>query len=175
LTSRFADDNGDGVISASEWRASGRTFNRTDLNRDGVVSRREFFNADTGAIGTSGHTILVDPTQRWTDTGLFIEAGDVVTFEAEGTIQMSSDRNDIAAPGGAVSGRRAADAPRHQDPAGSLIARIGDSGPIFVGDRRTITRAPISGRLYLGVNDDHLADNSGEYRVMVTIDRRRAG
>ena len=53
-------------------------------------------------------------------------------------------------------------------PAGGLIARIDNYGPIFVGDRRTFT-APVSGRLYLGVNDDHLADNRGEFVVNVGV------
>jgi hypothetical protein len=56
--------------------------------------------------------------------------------------------------------------------AGILIGRIGASPPLLIGAQRTLTRAPVSGRLYLGINDDHLADNSGEYRVSVTIDGR---
>ena len=58
--------------------------------------------------------------------------------------------------------------------AGGLIAKIGESAPLFIGAQRTIQRAPVSGRLYLGVNDDHLDDNSGEYRVSITIQQRWA-
>ena len=59
-----------------------------------------------------------------------------------------------------------------QEVAGGLIAKIGESAPLFIGAQRTIQRAPVSGRLYLGVNDDHLDDNSGEYRVSIAIQRR---
>ena len=52
--------------------------------------------------------------------------------------------------------------------AGALILRIDDYGPIFIGSRHTIT-APMSGRVYLGVNDDHLPDNSGEFLVTVSV------
>jgi hypothetical protein len=56
-------------------------------------------------------------------------------------------------------------------PAGGLIARIGNSAPVHVGDRTTRLRAPSGGRLFLSVNDDHLADNSGEFRVNITVQR----
>ncbi|MBI4263322.1 MAG: hypothetical protein HY657_03015 [Acidobacteria bacterium] len=100
---------------------------------------------------------------------LTVRAGELLTFDAEGTVQLGADPNDIADPGGARSGRRAAAAPLTSALAGTLVARIGTAGVIFVGDRRSL-RAPSSGRLYLGVKDDHLADNSGEFRVTVTVD-----
>jgi hypothetical protein len=53
-------------------------------------------------------------------------------------------------------------------PAGGLIARIANGTAVYVGDRRSL-RAPRAGRLYLGVNDDHLADNDGVYRVTVDV------
>jgi hypothetical protein len=33
-------------------------------------------------------------------------------------------------------------------------------------------RAPFSGRLYLGVNDDYLNDNSGDFQVTVAVEPR---
>ena len=53
-----------------------------------------------------------------------------------------------------------------------MIARIGNS-VILIGDHRTITRYPFSGRLYLGVNDDFLNDNSGQYTVSVNVEPYR--
>jgi hypothetical protein len=53
-------------------------------------------------------------------------------------------------------------------PAGGLVARIGNGATTFLGARGTM-RAPISGRLYLGVNDDYLGDNSGDFRVNVSV------
>jgi hypothetical protein len=42
---------------------------------------------------------------------------------------------------------------------------------MFIGGRKSVT-SPVSGRLYLGVNDDHLADNRGEFTVTVSIGAR---
>jgi hypothetical protein len=95
----------------------------------------------------------------------------MLRFEAEGTIQMSSSGADTATASGSASARRAPNSPVSSHPAGGLIARIGNSAPVYVGDRTTRLRAPVGGRLYLGVNDDHLADNSGEFRVSITIQR----
>ena len=53
-------------------------------------------------------------------------------------------------------------------PGGSLIARVGSSGDnFFVGDDREAIRVRGSGRLYLGINDDYLQDNTGYFRVIV--------
>jgi Ca2+-binding EF-hand superfamily protein len=170
---RFAilDVNRDGRISRDEWRWSRRSFDQQDANGDGVLTRRELADTKTAAVPTSGQSVVVDAAQAWTDTGLTVREGDMVTFEAQGTARLSADPNDIAGPGGARSGRRAPDAPLRQQTAGALIARIGESTLVFVGDRRSI-RAPASGRLYLGLNDDHFGDNTGEFRVTVTVQPR---
>lgn len=122
--------------------------------------------------GSYGPTFVVPATQRWTDTGIEVHAGDTLTFDAYGTVQLSADANDIADPLGSHQGRRAADAPLHNVPAGALVARIGNA-TVLVGDHRTIARYPFSGRLYLGVNDDYLNDNSGQYTVSVNVEPYR--
>ena len=53
-------------------------------------------------------------------------------------------------------------------PAAGLIGRIGESGdPFFIGDDTSAIRMRSGGRLYLGVNDDFLKDNTGSFRVTV--------
>lgn len=167
------DRNDDGVITRREWRGTRGEFNVLDANRDGVLSTREYSRLSGGGAvaGTSGQLIAVNPTQRWTDTGMWVEAGDMIVFDAEGSIEMSGNNGDTATPAGSRTGRRAAEAPLRNQPAGILIARVGNSGVLAVGDRRTI-RAPVSGELFLGVNDDILVDNRGEYRVGVTVQSR---
>jgi len=165
-----ADD--DGVVTPDEWRGSLRGFRQRDFNADGVLTRRELLLDDEGAFDEGGGVatadIFVNSRERWTDTGLIVRPGDTVTIVADGVIQLSTDRRDTADPAG--SGRRALDAPLRQSPAGGLIARIGNDAPMFIGDLRVIRRSAAGGRLHLGVNDDHLADNSGQYRVTVTIE-----
>ena len=166
------DRNDDGVIARREWQGSRGEFNALDNNRDGVLSTREYARLSGGAAtGTSGQLIAVNPAQRWTDTGMWVEAGDMVTFDAEGSIEMSGNNGDTATPSGSRTGRRAPDAPLRNQSAGILIARVGNAATFAVGDRRTV-RAPASGELFLGVNDDILVDNRGEYRVSVTIQAR---
>ena len=113
----------------------------------------------------------VNAQQRWTDTGLNVRAGDVMTFQSSGEIRMSDDTGDTATPAGSRRGRTAPDAPILNQSAGALIAKIGDYSPMFIGNRGSVT-VPVSGRLYLSVNDDHLPDNAGEFTVTVGIQNR---
>lgn len=168
------DYNRNGTIARDEWHWSRAAFDTRDLNRDGVLSRREFEatgGAPTGTSGAGSQTVHVNGQHRWTDAGLDVRAGDMLSINASGTIQMSDNAQDVANAAGSTSGRRAPDAPILNQPAGALLARIGDYGPIFVGDRRTL-RAPVTGRLYFGMNDDHLADNRGEFVVVVSVQGR---
>jgi Ca2+-binding EF-hand superfamily protein len=170
-TDRFAnlDFDRDGAISPAEWHRSRRSFDQRDTNRDGRLTRDEF--AAAGAVATTGQTVRVNAKERWTDTGISVAAGDTVMIEAEGSVTLSEGANDVAGPAGARSGRKAPDAPLKDELAGGLIARFGDSAPVFVGNRKAIT-APQAGRVYLSVNDDHLADNAGEYRVTIAVRSR---
>lgn len=176
------DENGDGILSRNEWRGSRYAFTQQDLNNDGVITRREYVgNAATQGNGNQGNVsgdnrfdrfngqqIYVNGRSGWTDTGLRVNQGDTVMFNTQGSVQLSSDGNDVAQPAGSTSGRRASQSPLPNELAGALIGRIGNSAPFGVGDQRQIT-APTSGELFLGVNDDFLNDNNGGFRVRVSV------
>ena len=53
--------------------------------------------------------------------------------------------------------------------AAALVGKIGsgDGDVFFIGDESGAFRMRASGRLYLGINDDVLTDNSGNFRVVV--------
>jgi hypothetical protein len=53
-------------------------------------------------------------------------------------------------------------------PAGALIARIGNGAAFLIGGNNQPITMPANGRLSLGVNDDHFADNSGTYSVSIS-------
>jgi hypothetical protein len=172
------DYNRNGSIGRDEWHWSAATFTRRDTNRNGLLSRSEFDagggNPAPAPVGTTGaqtRPVQVIGQQRWTDSGITVRAGDILTLNATGSMQLSDDARDMARPAGSTTGRRAPDAPVLNQPAGGLLARFDNYGPIFVGGRRTIT-APVSGRLYFGVNDDHLDDNKGEFVVNVSVRAR---
>jgi len=172
-----------GSLSRNEWHWSPQSFNQRDTNRDGVISKQEFETAGgapgpagdgpgtVGALGQASQSVSVNSQQRWTDTGITVRAGDVLTFQSSGQIQMSDNANDTAGPAGAFSRRTAPDAPISGVFAGALIAKFGEYPPVAIGDQRQIT-APVSGRLYLGVNDDHLPDNRGAFNVTIGVQRR---
>ncbi len=163
------DLNNDRSIALNEWQWSRVSFERLDTNNDGRLSRAEY--ASAGPLGSTGSTstpLTVQASDRWTDTGIYVQAGQVLRFQASGTVQLSEDANDIADPQGSRNGRRATNAPLPNAPAGALIARIGLGAPVMIGSGAAEIRAPRAGRLYLSVNDDHMLDNSGEFRVVVT-------
>jgi hypothetical protein len=165
------DRNGNSRIEPREWDGTVAAFNRLDANNDNFISRSEMVGGGLGeepVVGTSGSMVRVEGRNAWTDAGINIRAGDTIFFSSEGTVRLSSSPNDIAGVGGALSGRRDIDAPLGNQTAGALIARIGNGAPFLVGNRRSV-RAPIGGRLYLGVNDGDLGDNSGDFQVMVEV------
>ena len=90
-----------------------------------------------------------------------------------GQVQLSDAPADVAAPAGSATGRRAPEAPLSGQLAGALIGRIGTGAAFGIGDQASL-RAPQAGRLYLSVNDDHLADNTGAFRVRIRVDTPRA-
>ena len=164
------DVDNDDAITSNEWHWSRRSFTRQDVNGDGRLTRRELTNSElagANSVGTSGRTIAVNSNERWIDTGVDVRSGDTIAIQATGTVTLSNNGVDTARPAGAA--RRAAAAPLPDQPAGALIAKIENGPPMLVGDRATLT-ANSSGRLYLGINDDHLPDNRGEYKV--TVQRR---
>lgn len=160
---RDMDADRDGVVTRAEWRGSDQAFRGHDANGDGVLSGAE--------VRDDPDAVIVKAAERWTSTGVFVRNGDVVRIESSGTVQLSGDAADTSSPGGAGSGRRAPSAPMPDRPAGGLIARIGNSPALFVGADSTL-RANATGQLFLGVNDDHVADNRGEFRVKVAAPPR---
>lgn len=168
------DFDRNGTLNRAEWHWSNASFAARDRNRDGVISRQEFEitgGTPSAASVATQRTVRVNSQLRWTDTGIDVRAGDVITFSATGTITMSDDTGDTASPAGSTRGRTAPDAPVLNQLAGGLLARIGGWSPTFIGSRGSWT-APVGGRLYLGVNDDHLPDNRGEFVVQVGVQGR---
>jgi hypothetical protein len=159
---RDMDRDHDGVVTRAEWRGSDQAFRDHDRNGDGVLSGPEV----NQEVRDDAREVIIRAADRWTSTGIYVREGDMVRIGSSGTVQLSANAADTSSPGGAGSGRRAPDAPMPERPTGGLIARIGDGPPMFVG-ADPILHANASGLLYLGVNDDYLADNRGEFRVKI--------
>jgi hypothetical protein len=123
----------------------------------------------TGAApaATPGAGIVVSGKQQWTSTGIVVSRGESVTFNVTGEVQLSANAEDIALPAGAKSGRVSATAPMPQVVAGTLIGRIGNGLPFVISNQTSVVM-PAAGQLFLGVNDDQVGDNTGEFRVEIS-------
>ncbi|HYU04025.1 MAG TPA: hypothetical protein VEL02_09300, partial [Jatrophihabitantaceae bacterium] len=90
-------------------------------------------------------------------------------ISASGEITLSADGNDKANPSGSLSGRRPMGrAPLPQALAGALIGRIGNGRPFPIGAGPATIAAPDSGRLSLGINDDNVSDNAGQFQIQLS-------
>jgi len=148
------------------------TVSRVYLN---PMSARAVYNNERQgrapvAFGTSGQlpgtTVNVPGNVAWTDTGVTVNQGDRVAFQASGQITYGRSPGQVATPDGGADRR-----PNYPDPSvpvGALLGRIGNGAPFAIGTQSQALGMPASGRLMLGVNDNELGDNGGSYTVVIT-------
>jgi hypothetical protein len=122
------------------------------------------------------YTQAVPGSQEWTDTGITLQAGDRLAISASGEIYLGATSAGEG-PAGISGCTPAASYPAQsaQFPAPgltcwSLIARIGAGAPFEVGTWAQLTAA--SGDLYLGINGDSFAGNSGSWSATITVRSR---
>jgi hypothetical protein len=126
-----------------------------------------------GAVATRGvqaatsRSLIVPGNRQWTATNIRVNQGDTLRFQATGEIRFTSDANDRAGVAGSIARKYVAGAPLPAALAGALIGRIDDGQPFGIGDQTSL-RMPASGTLYLGVNDDNVSDNSGQFQVVIS-------
>lgn len=111
-------------------------------------------------------SITVRGDQVWTPTGVYVRRGQRVSFQSSGEVQLSGSENDVASVNGSRLGRYAQRSPLPMTLAGALIGRIGTGEPFGIGSQAQLTM-PGDGQLFLGVNDDVVTDNRGEFNVTV--------
>jgi hypothetical protein len=141
-------------------------FTRSELNRGrGDEDRYESVGVPRGM---RERQVVVDARQPWTDTGIDVRAGQQIYFSSQGATRWGRDRRDGAE--GERNSPLNPNRPLPDRPAAALIGRIGDRNEyVFIGGDSGPFRARDSGRLYLGINDDVLTDNSGNLRVTVSF------
>ena len=116
--------------------------------------------------GLREREVSVDSWLGMKDTGVEVRSGQTVYFSASGRVRWGPNRQD--GPGGERNSPRNDARPIPGRPAAALIGRIGDADEFFfIGEEQGAIRMRSSGRLYLGVNDDYLKDNTGSFRVAV--------
>ena len=110
--------------------------------------------------------VTVNPTQAWTDTGIEVRAGQEVYFQTSGQVTWSPNKR-VDANGTRNSGANP-NRPLPRRDGGALLGRIGERDIFLIGLDVGPFRVRQNGRLYLGVNDDNLEDNTGAYYVIVS-------
>jgi hypothetical protein len=152
-----------------------REFSSAEIGRI-VLARPSGAVATTGAANTAGvpegQGVAVPANVQWTPTGLTVRSGEVLTFSTTGEVRLNAEGTEVAGAAGSRAQRRATGAPLPQNYAGALIARVGNSAPFPIGDQTSVTM-PANGQLFLGINDDHVSDNQGGFRVNIQRQSRR--
>jgi len=148
-----------------------RDVSRVYLNVDSVRSMLNVSAPATAAPAAPAAPsapsvqVRVDAKQPWTDTGIVVNQGDRLSFQASGQIAYGPNPGQSSAPEGATE--RRSNYPDPNVPVGTLLGKIGNSAPFSIGSQTQAMPMPASGRLMLGVNDNELGDNSGFYLVSI--------
>ncbi len=145
------------------------------------------FAPQVQTLATDGQAvkkIIVPAAAGWVDTGIDVGPGEAFVFSASGEVSLQRGNPDAGCgPGGLDV--FTVDQPVPDENLGALIGRVAqlvstradeDSGMeirdeifvlFFIGPERTVT-VPVKGRLYLGLNENVLKDNAGEFTVLVS-------
>ena len=109
----------------------------------------------------------------WTDSGLMVRKGQRLRVTATGRVSLGEGR--FSTPTGLP---RVVDTEKlmRNENTGTLIAVIGDDNDEFiaVGANREFY-APRDGRLFLGVNEGKLEDNTGSYDALIEVEPLTSG
>jgi hypothetical protein len=109
----------------------------------------------------------------WTDSGLMVRKGQRLRITATGRVSLGEGR--FSTPTGLP---RVVDTEKlmRNEPTGELIAVIGDDNDEFIpiGANREFY-ATRDGRLFLGVNEGRLEDNTGSYDALIEVEPLTSG
>ncbi len=158
------------TVNHGETRNSGGAFRvHVSVNR---ASGGAAISGRAGRTEFNQKVLTVPGNQAWVDTGIDLESAASLEIVAEG--QIFIDRQRSTGPEGdrdAIAST--AGYPLRNTGIGALLWKIRyttgrDSRIFYAGARQQVkTGATEAGRLYLGINDNNLRDNSGSYRVTV--------
>ncbi|MCX7974184.1 MAG: hypothetical protein N3B16_06730 [Candidatus Aminicenantes bacterium] len=152
------------------------------MERGGVLLALSFIFL-TFFIQETRVVVAVPAQVAWTDTGLEVEEGEALIFEASGTISLQAGNPEgfcdpegldlktaqqplIEEKLGMLIGKVARLLSTEIDPETKEIKRLEEERLFPIGRTREI-EMPLSGRLYLGINENVVEDNSGEFLVVI--------
>jgi hypothetical protein len=139
------------------------------LNPTGVAAAAGGSNRVAGTAGTVGRrqttSFTVPGNQQWIETDLDVREGETLNFRVAGEVEYAPNAR-VTPAGVARRSPGGPEVPIPSAPAGALVGRIDNGQPFLIG-RNTSVRMPANGTLFLGINDDNVTDNSGDFRVMI--------
>jgi hypothetical protein len=139
------------------------------LNPSGAAPGGTGAERVSGTVGTLGRrqttTYTIPANRQWTETDVNVRDGDTLELRVSGEIEYAPNVK-VSAAGAPRRTPGGPDVPIGNAPAGALIGRVDNGQPFLIG-RNTSVRMPASGTLFLGINDDTVNDNSGNYRIII--------
>lgn len=152
-------------LNLDRGEVSGIEFDRNDRDNSRFSPQPE---AQRGRpSGLRERQVFVPANMPWVDTNIDVQTGQDVYFEPGGEVKWGPNRS--AGPGGEINSPANPNRPIPNRPGAALIGRVGGNSTdyFFIGANRAPFRMRSTGRLFLGVNDDNLQDNSGAFRVVI--------
>ncbi|MBN2244699.1 MAG: hypothetical protein JW755_02530 [Candidatus Aminicenantes bacterium] len=140
-----------------------------------------------GRETSSVRNVTVMSSEGWADTGVEVFEGEVLLFQSEGVISLQ-EGNPIAYCGPEGYDLQTVQQPIRDRNIGALIGKVVKLLSIevdkqtgeeirheqveyfYIGKERKVTM-PLTGHLYLGVNETVYRDNSGAFRVTMFLPR----
>jgi len=128
-------------------------------------------------------TVFVPGDRDWKNSGVHIQAGQIINIKANGTIHVSRPKkhkenlNTSFSPSGTFHFMNEEIAKPFPLPAAgagptpcyALIGRVGRQGkPFYIGNRCSIVTSQ-TGDIWLGINDFNLKENTGGFEVKLTV------
>jgi len=160
--------------SGSGQTRSRQPGGRTNPNRDNP-------NRDNRQDRTLERIVAVQGNAtRGADTGIDLRMGDQVSITGSGNVTAGRRAGVVSPDGGRASAGAVFGASSYPVPTAGVGALIGyiiqsngqTSQPFLIGSQLTFT-SPIDGRLFLMVNDDNFADNSGSFSARIVYPDNR--
>jgi len=145
-----------------------------------IVAEQAFHATLTAVFPTLTDTPVPTPTPNvfmvnipasacWMNSEVEVRMGQIVLITASGTVNTWGGRaGSSSGPDGQAGICGAVQCPKQGVGYGALIGRLEDLPTFFVGNKYEFV-ATMDGQLYFTVNDWECNDNSGEYRVVVTM------
>jgi LssY C-terminus len=160
------------VLLASATPAAAQLVGDTPLPAPSPATQAPSANATATGKQLQSKEFTLQGSKIWTDTGITLEPGQCIAVTATGTLRYTDAKADNG-PEGLV--RNFKDLlrilPLNAAGRGALIGRIGDADitqPFLLGTKKELV-SPITGKLFLGINQAGSDTGEGSYKVTLLV------